>query len=130
MKKHIFILLLVYIVSILAITVCVEKINALSILGIFACQLIVSVILLNLFKDKNNLKTLVGINIAFFSIYNILQNFFILTGSRLERVLQNSNFVNSNNFSQSLDSPIENTIIGIVIVVVIHWFVFYRLNRD
>ena len=52
MKKYTFILLLVYIVSILAITMCVEKINALSILGIFACQLIVSVILLILSKNK------------------------------------------------------------------------------
>ena len=51
MKKYTFILLLVYIVSILAITMCVEKINALSILGIFACQLIVSVILLILSKN-------------------------------------------------------------------------------
>ena len=118
MKKYTFILLLVYIVSILAITMCVEKINALSILGIFACQLIVSVILLILSKNKGrkSLKVLVGINIVFFSVYNILQNFFILTGSRLESVLQNSNFV--------------NTITSIIIVIVIHWFVFYKLNRD
>lgn len=131
MKKYIFIVILIYIASILATTVFTDKINAVSILVISIVQMILSVILLFLFKadGKERLRVLAGINVCFFSIYNIIQNFFILSGSRLERILENSSFINSNNISESLNSPVENTITSIAIIIILHWIVTYRLSR-
>lgn len=131
MKKYVFILSLVYLLSIFALTVYTDQFNGLSVLGILVVQIFISIILLFLFRNqaKQHLKTLAGLNIAFFAVYSILQNFFILTGSRLETILANSNFINSNNVTVQANNPIEDTITGIVIFVILHWFVTYRLNR-
>ena len=131
MKKYVFILSLVYLLSIFALTVYTDQFNGLSVFGILVAQIFISIILLFLFRNqaKQHLKTLAGLNIAFFAVYSILQNFFILTGSRLETILANSNFINSNNVTVQANNPIEDTITGIVIFVILHWFVTYRLSR-
>lgn len=131
MKKYIFILSLMYFISILTFTVYTDKINALYVLGTFVLQLLVSIILLFLFKSgsKRHLRILSVISLAFFAVYSILQNFFILTGARLEVILANSDFINSNNVSVQANNPIEDTITGIVIFVILHWIVTYRLSR-
>ncbi|MBF1154526.1 MAG: hypothetical protein HXL80_01665 [[Eubacterium] sulci] len=125
MKKNIIIILLVYIASGFAITSYIDKFNALTILCVSFLQIAISILLVFLQRNTNKrqLKIVSITNIILFSLYSIFQNFIVLTGKSLEKVIDNSAFVNSSNIIETMDNPGRNTITGIIIIILLHWII-------
>lgn len=134
MKKNIMIILFVYIASGFAITSYTDKFNALTILCVSFFQIVISIVLVFLQRNTNKrqLKIVSITNIILFSLYSIFQNFIILTGKSLEKVIDNSVFINSSNIIETMDNPVRNTITGIIIITLLHWIILrhYKNGKE
>lgn len=134
-RKYFIVITALFVGSAVVLYLFAGRLNALLLLALSILQIGCSAALLLLSGSKNRdmhmseWKRMFCGSVILFSIYTVFQNFFFLRGARAGQILENSAFINSSYIVETLNSPIKNTLTGILLCALAHWLILQLLEK-
>lgn len=94
--------------------------NALTIMAV-VLVLIAASVLVNRSIPARSRRTAAIVSTALFAIFLVAFTALVLTGDSLQAITANSGALNSGHIQVTLDQPVQNTLVSVLICALAHW---------